>query len=472
MLSRAQSALVRLQTLLNSIDISVSAPECFHDIIRICRNCHDLDKILQSSYFNDPELQSLIAQAKLEIKRGKANKISKHLSQLFDSWSKSTESADGRSFGTLAVGDRTIKVGTSKSGTTVNVSIHIPNTLSGNGSVENGIGVKSEKMPAVNGDDAVLQKEGNDISGAAGKESLESNAGESNLSEWEGRALRKEYSEPVINQLCEQLNGEALGRRPSDPVVETLGIGSMSKSKTLRSGSTSERNMVGENCVGKAAKRTKSDSVDENGVDIKKSREDSQEKNLVAQELCFKICQSLQRQIYKIHEEVNKRTKRLLSSEENAAATGINEGKVDGEGVVDDSTQADAETCTKADGGDVMTPSQNEDSAEMPSLTGLPGQPRADSERTLCENGISESPKQDSDPSPPPAELPSLQTNNTADGVHDKTDEASSAGDNDNSGSANEDECRDLALEGPPTDCKSFLSLQLSLFLFCFFVFI
>ena len=78
---------------------------------------------------------------------------------------------------------------------------------------------------------------------------------------------------------------------------------------------------MGENCVAKGAKRSKSVSIEESGHEAKKSREDNnKDPNLAAQELCFKICKCLQRQIALIHEDMNKRTQRLFSTLDNEQA--------------------------------------------------------------------------------------------------------------------------------------------------------
>lgn len=298
LLSRAEAALVKLEKLLNAFDISfVSVPECFHDIIRIYHTCHDLDKILQSSFFVDPELQSLIAQAKKELRRDKANKISKHLSQLFEAWSNSLTPDDTESVGTVACGGKTIRVGAQRKAAGIEVFIQVPtgdrdnsdNSLSFVSSGRfGGIYEDSDSHMLVHDSTAVS----NLATGHACGESVEV------------KGMKKESSEPAISECCRD---EVTARRPSDPNINTI-LDSKGRKKNK------DASLVGENCVSKAAKRTKSDSYDDSGHEAKKSRDETLAANRVAQELCYKICQNLQKQIMKIHEEVNKRTSRLVNS--------------------------------------------------------------------------------------------------------------------------------------------------------------
>lgn len=299
---RAETALARLQKHLNNFDVSISAPECFHDIIRIYRSCHDLDKILQSSFFNDPELQFLISQAKAELRHDRANKISKHLSQLFESWSKNLPAGPLENIGTVAVGGKTIRVGMLKKGEEFEVSLELPTCepVASDTSFDNKVAVESS---GATGGGAVTER--GDVTCNSELTSVSAVAGINFACEnFELRTLKKECSEPAISKYSK--SHESSGRRPSDPFSDTSS-GAKCKKKT-------EANLVGENCVSKAAKRTKSDGYDDSGREAKKSRDDSKYANHVAQELCSKICQNLQKQIWRIHEEVNKRTRRLLSS--------------------------------------------------------------------------------------------------------------------------------------------------------------
>lgn len=295
LLSRAEVALVRLQKLLNVFDISaVSVPECFHDIIRIYRSCHDLDNILQSTFFSDPELQSLISQAKKEIRRDKANKISKHLSQLFEAWSSSLPPENGENVGTVAIGGKTIRVSAKRKAADIEVSLQVPTV-----------------------DAAICDSSHSQLkSGAAGGSEVSESSNVSKLIHdspavsdlinacdalYDLKGI-KELSEAAVSDCSRSGPNE---RRSSDPSSISAAFKTKKKNK--------DANLVGENCVSKAAKRTKSDGFDDSGHEAKKSRDETMTANHVAQDLCYKICESLQKQILKIHEEVNKRTRRLIN---------------------------------------------------------------------------------------------------------------------------------------------------------------
>uniref|UniRef100_A0A0B7AQH6 UBC core domain-containing protein n=1 Tax=Arion vulgaris TaxID=1028688 RepID=A0A0B7AQH6_9EUPU len=296
LLSRAETALVRLEKLLNVFDIStVSVPECFHDIIRIYRSCHDLDKILQSSFFIDPELQSLVSQAKKELRRDKASKISKHLSQLFEAWSNSLPAEDGENVGTVAFGGKTIRVGAQRKGVDIEVSLQVSTEERDSCDIS---------LPLVNTGAAGGSEgsEGNDNSALIQDSSAISDLSIEHADD--EPCEPKGTKEPAINDCSRSGKSD---RRSSDPSNISAALGTKSKKKNK------DANLVGENCVSKASKRTKSDSCDDFGHEAKKSKDETMAANRVAQELCYKICQNLQKQILKIHEEVNKRTRRLMN---------------------------------------------------------------------------------------------------------------------------------------------------------------
>ncbi|RUS88951.1 hypothetical protein EGW08_003287 [Elysia chlorotica] len=303
LLGRAETALSRLQKMLNNFDVTVSAPECFSDIIRIYRSCHDLDKILQSSFFNDPELTALISQAKLELSRGRVNRMSQNLAQMFEHWSKSlpAEAAsvmtrEGSNIGTVSVGGKTIKIGTVKNGKIVEVNMQV---------------AAEEDDPSFiqNQPTAAAAADVESSSGAAGGEGTVNESSISCSECSDQKSMKKEISEPSISKLCVSCH-KSSERRPSDPLSDHSGA------LTRRN---NEPNLVGENCVSKAPKRTKADNCDDSGREIKKSRDESKNSNHIAQELCFKICQNLQKQVVKIQEEVNKRARRLISASGNSS---------------------------------------------------------------------------------------------------------------------------------------------------------
>ncbi|BFZ03274.1 hypothetical protein BsWGS_06312 [Bradybaena similaris] len=295
LLSRAEVALVRLQKLLNVFDISaVSVPECFHDIIRIYRSCHDLDNILQSTFFSDPELQSLISQAKKEIRRDKANKISKHLSQLFEAWSSSLPPEDGENVGTVAIGGKTIRVSAKRKAADIEVSLQVPT-----GEVDSCDSSRSQLKSGAAGGSEV--SEGSNVSMLIHDSPAVSDLINACDALYDLKGI-KELSEAAVSDCSRSGPNE---RRSSDPSSISAAFKNKKKNK--------DANLVGENCVSKAAKRTKSDGFDDSGHEAKKSRDETMTANHVAQDLCYKICESLQKQILKIHEEVNKRTRRLIN---------------------------------------------------------------------------------------------------------------------------------------------------------------
>ena len=203
LLGRAGTALNRLQRLLHTFDSTVSAPECFHDILRIYRNCHDLDKILKSSFFSDPELVALISQAKQELKKDKNNKISRHLTQLFEAWSRSVPpSPSGRTFGLVGVDGKTITYGNSSAA----VSEAVVDILSAK-DTESSKADKSEMWCVVKSD---------------GDKSTVNDTKESEVKKNEmlvDKALKKESSEPSISCNLQTQAVASSPRRPSDPVL-------------------------------------------------------------------------------------------------------------------------------------------------------------------------------------------------------------------------------------------------------------
>ncbi|CAG5128168.1 unnamed protein product, partial [Candidula unifasciata] len=341
LLSRAEVALVKLQKLLNVFDISaVSVPECFHDIIRIYRSCHDLDHILQSSFFSDPELQSLITQAKKEIRRDKANKISKHLSQLFEAWSSSLPAEDGENVGTVAIGGKTIRVSAKRKAADIEVSLQVP---AGEGDSCDS-SHSQLKSGAAGGSDA---SEGSNVSMLIHDSPAVSDLINACDTLYELKGM-KELSEVAVNDCSRSGSHE---RRSSDPSSISAAFAFKNKKKNK------DANLVGENCVSKAAKRTKSDGFDDSGHEAKKSRDETMTATHVAQDLCYKICESLQKQILKIHEEVNKRTRRLINV--TAKHIAANESTVSKDANVPVSPGSDSsETvgCDHNEGPDVSNP--------------------------------------------------------------------------------------------------------------------
>ena len=302
LLTRAEFALSRLKKVINDFDGSIAVPDCFHDIIRIYRSCHELDKILKTSFFSEPELQQLIAQAKGELKKDKNNKISRHLTQLFETWSRSVPNAasSGRTFGLVGADGKTRTYG--------NVSKEVDNFESKVDSFESKDEIlakdtekdKKENDITTNVSEAVecsIENEPSQITEV--EESTSINPGA------ESRVLKKEFSAPAISSL--NFGDGATERRPSDPIIE----GSNSFPQETKS---REASLVGENCVAKASKRTKSEGFEDCEREAKKSREDNKNPNQNAQELCFKICKCLQKQILLIHEDMNKRSNRLFSA--------------------------------------------------------------------------------------------------------------------------------------------------------------
>ena len=68
-----------------NVDITPWIINCYREILRINRNCKDLDRMLSSHYFTDTKLTQTISLIRKELKREKAAKIARQVLELFES---------------------------------------------------------------------------------------------------------------------------------------------------------------------------------------------------------------------------------------------------------------------------------------------------------------------------------------------------------------------------------------------------
>lgn len=85
LLETARCTLQRLEEeFSHNVDISPWIIHCYREILRINRNCKDLDRMLSSHYFCDTKLTHTVSVIRKELKREKAAKVSCFLWTLDD----------------------------------------------------------------------------------------------------------------------------------------------------------------------------------------------------------------------------------------------------------------------------------------------------------------------------------------------------------------------------------------------------
>jgi hypothetical protein len=85
LLDKAKNALEKLEVLFSiQVDITPQAGEFYKNILHVYRNCQDLDRILGSSFFSDPELTSVVSKLRKEVKKEKRAKMTQQVLQLFE----------------------------------------------------------------------------------------------------------------------------------------------------------------------------------------------------------------------------------------------------------------------------------------------------------------------------------------------------------------------------------------------------
>ncbi len=99
LLDTAKTTLQKLEdTFAQNVDICPWIIHCYREILRINRNCRDLDKMLEASYFEDVKLVGTISTIRKELKREKAAKIARQVLELFESNCRQVQvQADGES---------------------------------------------------------------------------------------------------------------------------------------------------------------------------------------------------------------------------------------------------------------------------------------------------------------------------------------------------------------------------------------
>lgn len=81
-LHRTQTAFQKLEQIFKIFDANLQSSfyeNCYEDIINIYQKCHDIEKILKSSYLEEPEIVHLIETVKQELGKEKKNKGKKYL---------------------------------------------------------------------------------------------------------------------------------------------------------------------------------------------------------------------------------------------------------------------------------------------------------------------------------------------------------------------------------------------------------
>ena len=85
LLETARSTLQKLEdTFSQNVDIAPIIIHCYREILRINRNCRDLNKMLDAAYFDDPKLMAIIGTIRKELKREQASSMARQVAQLFE----------------------------------------------------------------------------------------------------------------------------------------------------------------------------------------------------------------------------------------------------------------------------------------------------------------------------------------------------------------------------------------------------
>ena len=85
LLETARSTLQKLEdTFAQNVDIGPIIVHCYREILRINRNCRDLNKMLDATYFNDPKLINIIGTIRKELKREQASSMARQVLELFE----------------------------------------------------------------------------------------------------------------------------------------------------------------------------------------------------------------------------------------------------------------------------------------------------------------------------------------------------------------------------------------------------
>lgn len=73
---RAQVTLIKLQTLCELVgDGFFNVTQCFQDLLSVYRKCRDLEKILKSSFFEDPDIVKLVAEVKEALRTERTSRV-------------------------------------------------------------------------------------------------------------------------------------------------------------------------------------------------------------------------------------------------------------------------------------------------------------------------------------------------------------------------------------------------------------
>ena len=99
MLQRVQAAVTGL------LDVFLNVPgpffknskQVFQDILAIFKRCKEMEKLMKSSFFNEPEISNLISEIKEELRKENTTKLARHVATLYKyrtAASSETENAD------------------------------------------------------------------------------------------------------------------------------------------------------------------------------------------------------------------------------------------------------------------------------------------------------------------------------------------------------------------------------------------
>ncbi|KAL5018693.1 hypothetical protein ScPMuIL_004415 [Solemya velum] len=73
---RAQFTLIKLQTLCELVgDGFFNVTQCFQDLLSVYRKCKDLEKILKSSFFEDPDVVKMVAEVKEALRTERTSRV-------------------------------------------------------------------------------------------------------------------------------------------------------------------------------------------------------------------------------------------------------------------------------------------------------------------------------------------------------------------------------------------------------------
>ncbi|OWF39374.1 Ubiquitin-conjugating enzyme E2 O [Mizuhopecten yessoensis] len=267
-IQRAQTALGKLEAIFVNVqcDLRIQNPEqCFQDIIAIYRKCRELDRIIKSSYFENPDILGLIEDIKAKLRKEKCNKINRHLMQVFENRRGQSIKGVNADQGSMSRVSASVQTDMNEQSGVCKIATCVQTEGTGM-EVQYGEGIKPSDMSV-----------GNDCEMSVDCTDKQDNS-----------ATTKAVSSPV--------SGEGDNKCTAESPSFT----------TMCNGIASDLEKISGDCSKEMAPNDKSQQTD-----VATGTEATRDGNV---ELCSRICKQLRKQMTKMQEEVNKRNSEAIAS--------------------------------------------------------------------------------------------------------------------------------------------------------------